>query len=311
MAKANKPIRTSDLNINLSLKMRTALDNAHNDGFIEYCKRIPWNPGKASNAMVDLPRSLVNGRLPSYDDPYIAGAYQAHYQMTHCAMAFRTYCALFEKTGVPPTLHICDVGAGADAGLIGLFLALEKRQKYPAIFYVAIEPSDQMNRAGQSFRQYLSLSSKNHATLHYKRFKNVSQISRRPNAAMRIVTAFHLSLKYNSDRYVDTTGANASKSLQDALKLVDPDCFLMTCHGSKIDHLKSALSKYRRISDYNYEECHFPSLRNTLDPSKFYTDTAISYGFRYPDGRSITTRGNYRFDKPKDAVLVSGFDNRN
>ncbi len=162
------PIEQSDLDNDVPQEFREILDVAHEGGFRSYVESIPgWQCSeddrrKASLAMQNLHGGLF-GRCvdPDYENPFIAGAYQIQYQLRHCVMCFRVWDALFrvmsEETSIPDRLFVCDIGAGSDAGLTGLMLALMKRNVDPHVRYVSIEPSDAMYKAGRCFRDNFEL----------------------------------------------------------------------------------------------------------------------------------------------------------
>ena len=124
---------------------RQRLDGAHRETFLRYLKSEigTVNQDRAAPALTNLQRRLASsGAGPEYEDPYIALAYLVLYQINHCVMAFRAYDALFADTDVPASIYVCDVGAGAMSGRIGLNMALERRNAHPRVLYCAVERSE-------------------------------------------------------------------------------------------------------------------------------------------------------------------------
>lgn len=313
------PIEQSDLDIEVPLESRKILDAAHGGGFRSYVESIPGWQGsatdhkKASEAMVNLHRGLMGYGEPDYEDPFIAGAYQIQYQLRHCVMAFRIWNALFrvmsEETSVPDRLFVCDVGAGSDAGLIGLMLSLMKRNADPHVRYVSIEPSDAMHSAGRHFREYFKPERYLH--IDYKKYKCEDELRHlgKPESDVRIITAFHLSWKHT--QYVSNYNnkKDSSGSMKFVMDNICPDIYACTCHENKSESLKNALNECFEISKYSLEKCKIPPVNPWSPlPSPVYPHLVDEFGFCFPEYYDYW--GNLeksRFKTPKDAVLHYGW----
>ena len=62
-----------------------------------------------------------------------------------------------------------------------------------------------------------------------------------PANALRVVTAFHLSLPYNNRWNENNIGEKARNSLEKAFRLVSPEYGFFTCHKDKEDSLRQAV----------------------------------------------------------------------
>lgn len=279
------------------------LDNAHEKGFLNYVATLPgWQDShkrldtlsmnRASEAMRSLHQE-IKGDGPDYEDVFIAGAYQILYHLRHCNMAFMIYNAIFDKMFshqfAVPDLFICDVGAGSDAGLTGLLLALKQRNMNPYIRYISIEPSDAMHEAGCSFLNNLNLWQEYNKKIDYHRYRNLKEISnlKQLRKDKNIITAFHLSLKYNSrcDNHDILDVNNIFKPL---INSIYPDTYMCTCNINKTNHLEGILNKF---SDINYQKheilIHNPIISSSYPAfvkkqATFQEKLHSRYGFCFP-----------------------------
>lgn len=275
----------SDLYMEVSDDFLQKLDAAHEKGFRSYVESMPdWQGSatdrqKASNAMGNLYRGLRRSEGPDYEDPFIAGAYQIQYQLSHCVMAFRIYEAMFQKISVIPNkLFICDFAAGSDAGLIGLMLSLEKRRANPCVRYMSIEPSEAMHKAGCCFRDNFEPWKKYMNDINYTWYKNPDRLSNlyKQKPDLKILTAFHLNLKYD---YYCVSDVNDPFQL--VMDSIFPDIYLCTCHDKKSKHLEYILDRCSKINPKGSKKCKLLSpLQDSV--SKIYPDLASNFGFDFP-----------------------------
>ncbi len=314
------PIEQSDLDIADPLKFRKILDVAHEGGFRSYVESIhDWREDsdagrkKASEAMVNLQRGTWGSGEPPYEDPFIAGAYQIQYQLKHCVMAFSFWNALFrvlsEETPIPDRLFVCDVGAGSDAGLIGLMLALMERDVNPHVRYVSIEPSDAMYEAGRLFRKHFE--PKRHLDIDDERYKCENKLLHlgELESDAKIVTAFHLSWKYGQYYSNFNNNKDSSRSMKFVMNSICPDIYACTCHENKSENLENALNEYSEISKYRREKCKISNIsRGAKQRSPVYSDLVDKFGFFFPPDHSPQTiTANSRFNNPKSAMLHYGW----
>ena len=314
-ARTLKHLDSSDLNIEVPREFLEILDDAHEKGFRDYVKSIPdWQDDrrKASLTMENLHRGLLGkGIDPDYEDPFIAGAYQIQYQLRHCVMAFRVWNALFrvmsEETSVPDRLFVCDVGAGSDAGLIGLMLSLMKRDADPHVRYVSIEPSDTMHSAGRHFREHFK--PERYLDIDYKRYKCEDKLPRlcKPESDVKIVTAFHLSWKYEQYFSDYNNKKDSSRSMKFVMDNIYPNLYACTCHQNKSENLKNALNECA----YKYKLGEMP-----IPPAKKVNVACVSqeklhreFGFYFRESYDYWggTPEKHRFKTPKDAMLHYGW----
>ena len=139
------------------------------------------------------------GEGTNYSDPYVAAAYLVKYHLSHCIMAYWAFGLLFDRVGVSNALYVCDVGAGTGAARVGLALALSERsESLSAIHFDAVEPSAAMRDAGSFFWKALPRSVKAHVPrCGYREGDAVpEQLPDIRDDALRVVTAFHLSLPW-------------------------------------------------------------------------------------------------------------------
>ena len=320
-ARTLKHLDSSDLNIDIPQEFREILDVAHEGGFRSYVESIPgWQCSeddrrKASLAMQNLHGGLF-GRCvdPDYENPFIAGAYQIQYQLRHCVMCFRVWDALFrvmsEETSIPDRLFVCDIGAGSDAGLTGLMLALMKKNVDPHVRYVSIEPSDEMYKAGHLFRKHFK--PKRYPDIDYKRYKCEDKFPHlcKSESDIKIVTAFHLSWKYEQYYSDFNNNKDSSRSMKFVMDNICPDIYACTCHKNKSGNLENALNECFENSKYRREKYEIPTI-NPWPPrrSPVYPDLVNKFGFcfseDYPLKGAATTVKN-RFKTPTQPVLHYG-----
>ena len=190
------------------------------------------NCGKHRKLLANAEQKLRNtltktNDAPSYDDPFIVDAYLDTYHLQHCRLAYWVFKYLFNQFDVPNALYVCDVGAGTQAGCIGLALAPSEYKEKPAVYFDAYEPSDAMWNAGycfwSAFRDSVGANFDPDpcSTLPHRLPDNL------PDNALRVVTALHLSLPY--DRNENNKEEKAQHSLEKEVQAASLDtCITMT-----------------------------------------------------------------------------------
>ena len=285
-----------------------ALDKAHEKGFRDFLRdnrhdeRCQADRKRAAVELEKLPKTLKGSSMPCYNDPYVVGAYLVHYHLSHCMLGYWSFKNLFDRIGVPDSIYVCDVGAGTGAGCIGLDLALSRYKEKPAVYFDACEPSDEMWNAGYYFwSAYRDSVGGNfdpdpHSTLPHRLPDNL------PTNAIRVVTAFHLSLP-NDGWNANNVGERAQDSLEKAFRLVSPEYGFFTCHKDKEDSLRKVVGDYY---DWDKEsKVSIPSGRNGVESrSTFYTLCALSLGFQVNEGAPVNTWSRHRFSLPSDSILL-------
>ena len=263
------------------------LDKAHEQGFrrflgaIRHDKRNPEHRRRASSALVTLKDGLAgNGLLPDYDDPYVAAAYVVSYHLSHCIMAYWAFGHLLDRVGVPNALYVCDVGAGTGAARVGLALALLQREECPStVHFDASEPSDMMRKAGECFWEALPPEARSRCVVPRCGYREDADLPeqlppeiRGRDDALRVVTAFHLSLPYDNQPW-GNVGKDAKSNIQSVLDWVSPHVGVFTAHGGKAASLKQAVGGFARWADSSSarwfdipHDCGAVSR-----PSRFYT----------------------------------------
>ena len=218
-----------------------------------------------ANARKKLRNTLTKTKdAPCYEDRFIAYAYLDTYHLQHCKLAYWVFKYFFNQFDVPNALYVCDVGAGTQAGCVGLALALSEYEEKPAVYFDAYEPSDEMWNAGycfwSAFRDSVgaNFDPDPWSTLPHRLPDNL------PANAMRVVTAFHLSLPYNNNRWDENDiGEKALNSLEKAFCLVSPEFGLFTCPQKKDDSLSQAVD---RSYDWNEEKGSKPCIPDRIKP---------------------------------------------
>lgn len=225
-------------------KLKKALGKGLSDfrsayGYDENCSQHrEW----LDNAKKKLRATLTktNG-APNYDNPFIVDAYLSSYHLPHCWLACWAFKYFFDQFGIPKALYVCDVGAGTQAGCIGLALILSRYKEKPTVYFDAYEPKDKMRNAGScfwsAFRDSVAANFDPHprSTLPHRLPDDL------PANALRVVTAFHLSLPYNNRWKENNIGEKAQNSLEKAFRLVSPKYGFFTCHKDKEDSLCQAV----------------------------------------------------------------------
>ena len=306
-----------------------ALDQAHEQGFRAFLSDIGHdgrNVGHrhwASNALVALMNG-VQGQGPDvdYDDPYTAAAYLVKYHLRHCILAYWAFKEFFDQEGVPDALYVCDVGAGTGSARVGLALALLESRKDIAVYFDAFEPSHPtaMRAAGARFWESLSECLPDIPDYFYRESGALPNEvpSDLPYEAERMVTAFHLSLPYDSgwdysapsalsrrsyggfgSRQSSSALRSARDSVWSALDLVSPDVGIFTAHGNKRNALREAI-------DFSGWGNRFPDRYDIPDDgngfrqfdSRFYTNCAVDLGFDVSEGAPVNTWSVHRFSPP-------------
>ena len=258
--------------------------------------------------MKDLNQDILTNNGPQYEDPFIAAAYQIFYHLRHSVMAFIIYGALFEKISIPLRIFICDIGAGSDAGLIGLMLALKRKNANPHVRYISIEPSDAMYESGRFFCNHFQYLQE-YKNIDYCRFRGIHELSdiEKHKQNLNIVTAFHMNLKYGEDYnlYPDSIQVNALfKTIMDS---VYPDIYLFTCPKNKTEHLKNILDNINSYKQYNIS---FPGYSYSVGESlqKLYSHLGFKFPKNYTPRRSPGTVKS-RFNAPYNTMLHYGWVN--
>ncbi len=278
-----------------------ALDDAHEKGFhdlmdrIEYgeCGPVDWSPIDASEHLFD---SMTKGYPTDYHDPHVAAAYMVRYHLPRCRMAYLSFRTLFAQIPVPDELYVCDLAAGTGAGMVGLAWALSEHETPPLVYFDHLEPSWAMLQAGLAFVQSLHHSFGPSLQMRFLRAIPPSLPDGLSDEALRIVSAFHLSLPWDSSRGSSQVFGEALSSIQHTIRFARPQAGLFTCHSGKSRSLLDALDHCFWAD--NIQEFPFPNDYLRLNPSSFYTDCAPRYGF------PVENRGQYRFGLPKDSVLM-------
>ena len=268
-------------------KLLSALDDAHEQGFREFLSDIGHNglsrqdKDRASSAVPELEGSLRRSAVPDYDDPYMAAAYMVSYHLEHCLLAYWAFKNLFDKVGIPHTLYVCDVGAGTGAGRVGLLLALNEHPNNVRVYFDAYEPSVTMMQAGNRFWEALRGVGMTKPGLRYRESRACpTALPELPDDALRVVTAFHLSLPYNNSwSPVDNS---ARESVHSTLNLVSPDAGLFTCHQDKDVVLKIIVDSFSCWDSKSSADFDIPDGPRVKDKSRFYTHAAIELGFDVP-----------------------------
>ena len=301
------------------------LDDAHERGFRAFLAHIRHNSassvhrGNASNSLVEL-MDGVRGRGPdpNYGEPLVAGSYIVRYHLSHCALAYWAFNLLFERVGVPETLYVCDVGAGTGASRVGLLLALNEHPNNVEVYFDAYEPSATMMRAGNCFWEALRDALVVKHPIKYRESQTCpTKLPRLSDNAIRVVTAFHLSLPYNSGlgihpfmyRYGKSRSLSpAQQSLQSALNFVKPNAGIFTCHTNKENSLRQAVDSFPGWNG-KAAPITIPKDDGVGSRSGFYTNCAENFGFTVPESDAypspVRTWSRFRFSLPDGVLLLS------
>ena len=207
--------------------LNKGLSDFRNDyGYDKNCNKYGERLG---NAEKRLRNTLIKTNdAPCYGDPLIVDAYLSTYHLQHCRLAYWVFKYFFNQFDVPNSLYVCDVGAGTQAGCVGLALALSEYKEKPAVYFDAYEPSDKMWYAGYYFWSAFRDSVGGNfdpdpcSTLPHRLPDNL------PDNALRVVTALHLSLPYdrnenNKEEKAQHSLEKAQHSLEKAFRLVSPN----------------------------------------------------------------------------------------
>ena len=296
-----------------SLPLSQDLDNARERGFRSFLSKnghdgtSPVHRRNAAKALAGLEAGL-RGRAPDpdYAEPLVAAAYMVKYHLPHCALAYWSFKELFESFGIPDLLYVCDVGAGTGAGRVGLALALSEHSKHPEVLFDACEPSKAMQSAGDCFWESFQDSIKVGLDSEYRSFPEVPRtLPDIPARALRVVTAFHLSLSWNdSPRLGQLT--EAQSALRFVLNLVSPNAGLFTCNENKILPLMVAVDGFPGWDYSSSTTVNTPKGSNSVySSSRFYTDCAEELGFTASrNDAPVKTWSRRRFSLPKSSILL-------
>ena len=267
--------------MNLFKSLNKALEKGLSDfrsnyGYDENC-------GEHRELLADAKKKLRNtltktNDAPNYGDSFIVDAYLDIYHPQHCKLAYWVFKYLFNQFDVPNALYVCDVGAGTQAGCVGLALALSEHKEKPAVYFDAYEPKDKMRNAGScfwsAFRDSVGANFDPHSrsTLPHRLPDDL------PSNALRVVTAFHLSLPYNNGWNENNTGEKAQNSLEKAFRLVSPEYGFFTCHKDKEDSLRQAVDNsyvWKKEKGYksNIPDSILPCL--STDSTSLPTDSIV------------------------------------
>ena len=303
-----------------SQSVRRALDKAHEQGFRRFCDEHSLHARqRASDALVELmDRLTAPGRgAPDYDDPYVAAAYMVKYHLSHCMMAYWAFERLFDRIRVPRALYVCDVGSGTGAARVGLAVALSEREESPSIHFGAIERSCAMHRAGNAFWNALPQGVRR-VVPRCDYGKDAAGLKQLPpeirgrDDAMRVVTAFHLSLPYDSENWVGID--STERSIRSALDLACPHIGLFTANSNKkgalawvVDGLAPLDDRARWDNSLSSKHDIPKDHEDVSGNSRFYTACAEDLGFTLSEGspaRPVREWSRHRFSLPKDSVLL-------
>ena len=262
---------------------------------------------KASKALIQLQTDLRGNGTPDYSDSYIVAAYLVRYHLSHCALAYFSFKAMFSQFDVPNTIYVCDVGAGTGAARVGLALALREFNATPTVYFDAFEPSALMRSAGNSFWKYFKDYLKSALPFNYRESGRIpNDVPKLPQDTCKLTTAFHLSLPYSDDSYgfllqpQNSQYHSAHESVAKVDNLVCPDLAIYTCHPEKADTLRHILGS----DSSSYTKENLPNTGPGVETtSSFYTDCAATLGFEVNSGSSVTTWSRHRFSLP-DSVLL-------
>lgn len=309
------PLAAKELDFAIPRDLLGELDHARQKSFHEFARHSSFSksPGEfhpARFAVNELWQSLMGKSTPRYYDEYITGAYFILYQLRHCIMAFRTYVALLRRFNTLRELYVCDVGAGAEAGLIGLRLALGHTGERPLVTFQSIEPSKNMHTAGMLMFNALTID----PIRRFRHSRNQKAIATPPAdieaGALRIVTAFHLSLPWNEPSFRVHNPDSGPTTLTRVLEAVDPDIYLGTCHSSKLDSFQHAVGRHRNFQRYTRQHFMIPTGREVPSNSISSRNIAEKYGFRALDRQPFDLLDKKRFKTPEDAMLYCGIKRR-
>lgn len=305
-----KPLTENELNTWVPKPHLNKLDHGLHWGFNEFARHMsftefPDEQHPAKFAMNTLARNLRRGGKPRYDCKYITGAYLIMYQLRHCIMAYRTYDALLGRFKALRELNVYDVGSGAEAGLIGLKLAMANKGHFPKVTYHSVEPSNCMRTAGKIMLDALTVD----PVEQLQHIQNDGSIADLPSdlgeGVVRIVTAFHLSLPWSDNRY--NSRDSAIETLTHVLDKINPDVFLCTCHLRKLGSLQEAVGQHRKFQDFSAEHVAIPAVPRQPINSVSSRDIVGKYGLCAPDHQSFERLDNKRIKTPESAILYSGF----
>ena len=281
--------------------MLDGLDEAHEQGFRRFCDERNLDRRRASTALEELQSALRRGETPDYNVPRVAAVYLLGYHLSHCMMAYWAFKHLFGRVDVPNTLYVCDVGAGTGAARIGLSLALSRCKESPCtIYFDSIEPSNGMRAAGSSFWKAFRCRRVVRPVSLVSRYRESCTVPERfpsiQSDALRVVTAFYLSLPY--DGTFGNVG-DAERSLQSALRLVSPHFGVFTCHSDKEFSLTQALGAPDRWDDIVSDDIR-SNREAEVNPSPLHTQCEEEFGFKVTGSWS-----RRRFRPPSSHLRIS------
>ena len=111
--------------------MSMLLNKAHEKGLSDFRSDYGYDENcskhreQLENAKQKLPHILSKTNdAPNYDDPFMVDAYLSTYHLKHCWLSYWVFKYFFDQFDVPNALYVFDVGAGTQAGCIGLALTL-------------------------------------------------------------------------------------------------------------------------------------------------------------------------------------------
>ena len=250
------------------------------------------NCGKHKELLASAKKELLNtlktNDAPDYDDSFIVDAYLDIYHPQHCRLAYWVFKYLFNQFDVPNALYVCDVGAGTQAGCVGLALALSEYKEKPAVYFDAYEPKGKMRNAGCYFWSAFRDPVGANFDPHPRRILPHRLPDDLPANTLRVVTAFHLSLPYKWNE--NNIGEKARNSLEKAFRLVSPEYGFFTCHKDKEDSLRQAVDN---SYVWNKEKESKPYIPDTIIPY-LPTDRILDRIFSPKDSTSL----------PKDSILL-------
>jgi len=237
----------------------------------KFMKKYDIGQEDLQNAKQQIINDLKGNTGPKYCDPKIVSAYIQYYHLQHMGMAYQVFFKVLSSiiSLKIDQLYMCDVGAGTGAACFGLELALREATHSIQIILDIIEPSDPMYKASKCiFKEY----KRNSKPLKFKfpnrvKFEDHNSIRiTAESCSIKIVTAFHLALPYQSALLKCNQCAQTLKSV---LNVIKPDICLFTVNENKKESIQSIVQEYLNKPLFKTGTCGVPK----VDNSNFKTPT--------------------------------------